>query len=516
MIGTPARASVPRDRDLQAAEMCLLIMALVAALFFVTIGIDRPIWHDDAHATFMAKQDFRSLIHQLSNDNNLPAFHTLLWATIRIFGDSEPALRSVAAFFYLAGAGFSVLLSWSVYRSRRAALYTAILYLTSIQLIRQAHSVRMYSMLGFLSAVSLFLYIHIFLGRRRRPFLYAAFWFVNSAGVLTQVWFFFVLLAEALFQLTRRRDRMRLIALLSGSGLAFVFIWGRIFLVQLHNGSTHWFPPFHPSFFVDVFVQFYGFRTLTLLLFAATAGTMVLAGRAAIGEFWRQESSRFFVLAVAVCLAGPLIISIFKPIYYPGRYTTVAFPALVVLLGAVLARFVPRLPALALCFIMLAGGGIAAALTRGGTALPNLSPGESDRTTAFYLASHAAPGDLVIFTSLTRPTTDYYLARLGASGRFLETSFPREIDAHGGWRDNHAMLEHRTDLCSEASELTARVAELARRSHRIWLYYGFDREVSDILKLRLDETLLLTETKPLRGPFHSSVLVYAARPEIAR
>jgi 4-amino-4-deoxy-L-arabinose transferase-like glycosyltransferase len=516
ITGHPPFAAAPRARARQSGEVCLLVIALAAAVFFIGIGIDRPIWHDDAHATFMAKQDFRSLLHELRNDNNLPAFHTLLWASLRVFGDSEPALRSIAAFFYLAGAGICALLAWSVYRNRRAALFAGVLYLSSIQLIRQAHSVRMYSMLGALSALSLLLYIRIFLEGRRRPLLYASFWLVNTIGLLTQVWFFFVLLAEGLFHLARRRDRMRMIALLAASGLVFVILWGPTFLAQLHNGSTHWFPSFHPSFFIDVFVQFYGFRGLAVLLFAACALAVALGERGAVREFWRGEPTRLLLLAAATCVAVPLMVSIFKPIYYPGRYTTVALPPLVVLLGAVLSRFVPRVPALVLCLVMLAGAGAAAVLTRGGTTFPNLPPEQSDRTTAAYLAGHAARGDAVVFTSLTRPTADYYFTRLGASGRFFETSFPREIDDHGGWRDNRAMLARREALRAEASGLATRLAQLAREGHRVWLYYGLDREVSDILKPMLDEKLLLTSRHALRGPCHNFLIEYAAGPENAR
>src|SRR5689334_5452297 len=151
----------------RAPEIALIGLAVAAAWIGILVGIGRPIWHDDANAVLMARQDFSGMWNALRQDNNLPAYYVLLWAWIRAFGESEPALRSLSALFYLAGAGIVAGLAFAMFRSRRAALYSAVLYAASTQLTAQAQSVRMYTLLGFLSAASMWLFVSIF---REGPF----------------------------------------------------------------------------------------------------------------------------------------------------------------------------------------------------------------------------------------------------------------------------------------------------------------------------------------------------------
>lgn len=180
------------------ADVCVAALTVAAALVFVTVGMGRPIWADDADTVRMASRGFAGLFAALRNDNNFPAYHVLLSLSIRAFGDSEPALRSLAAVFYLGTAGAVFALARSVYRDFRAALFAALLCIGSAQAISQAQSVRPYAMLAFLSVVSLLLFVRIFVKGEQTPRLYCAYLAVNSLGALTQAWFAFVLLAQLL------------------------------------------------------------------------------------------------------------------------------------------------------------------------------------------------------------------------------------------------------------------------------------------------------------------------------
>jgi hypothetical protein len=142
----------------------------------------------------------------------------------------------------------------------------------------------------------------------------------------------------------------------------------------------------------------------------------------------------------------------------------------------------------------------------------SLPPGQSDRTTAEYILQHAAPGDCVVFTNLTRAAADYYFRRAGAAKRFAETSFPEGLDRHAGWLDRAAMLRHPDALTAEAGRMAERLTAATRAGKRIWLYDGLPG-VSELLKSNLDTNLALAERHDLRGPFHGRLLVYSARPE---
>jgi hypothetical protein len=160
--------------------------------------------------------------------------------------------------------------------------------------------------------------------------------------------------------------------------------------------------------------------------------------------------------------------------------------------------------------MMLVTALVTAGIVQGGTVFRNLPPDHSDRSTAEYILRHAAPGDALVFTCLTRTPADYYFRRFGSAKRFVETSFPQELDEHPGWRDNTAMLRHSDALESEASALAARLAQFTRSGRRVWVYYGQDLEVADILKQKLDASLLPVGQKLMRGPCHNFVLAYAA------
>ena len=277
----------------------------------------------------------------------------------------------------------------------------------------------------------------------------------------------------------------------------------------MHNGSTHWLPPFQPWFVADALLQFYGYQWTSALVLGSVAVILIAARPGAARTFWQEAGVRTLWTTFAVCLATPLAVSIFKPIYYPARYSTIALPALVVLLGGMWTRLAPRPMGLALGYVLVLASAGSYVMNGGVTAYAELPPNQSDRTTAEYLVSHAAPGDAVVFTSLTRAAADYYLRRLGAEGRFVETSFPHEIDRHVGWRDAAAMLRHPAALEQEASELAGRLGRLGA-GHRVRLYYGADRTVSDFLKKRLDAALPQAGRHDLQGPFHTQLLVYQA------
>jgi|SRR5579871_187527 len=459
------------------ATAWLACLAVAAALISVTVGMNRPIWADDANAQWMARQGFGGLIAALKHDNNFPVYYILLSFWMRIFGDSEVALRSLATAFYLVAGGATFLLGRAISGSTRVGLYAAVFYLGSTQAIAQAQSVRMYSMMGFLAALSLWLFWQVFIEQKRgRVGAYVA---VNTLGALTQIWFWFVLLAQFA---VLRRDRKKFALLVTVPAVVFGVLWGPVFREQLHNGSTHWLPPFQPWYVADALLEFYGFAGIGLF---------------GVCAFFWQRSMRVVTTVLAVSLLAPLAVSVIKPIYYPGRYSIIALPALAVLLGSTLARFGSQRLGMALAsFVLLA--------SVGGHLRQSTAPNpEDDRATAAFIAQHAAGGDAVVFTSLTRATGDYYFQRLGAEKRFVEASFPAELDQHPGWRDDAAMLEHPEALEAEAERLAFYL-----RGKRVWLYYGYDAEVSGFLKRRLDAELRLEAAYPLSGPFHTQLLVY--------
>src|SRR5262249_23569193 len=153
-----------------------------------------------------------------------------------------------------AGAGLVAGFAFTMYRSRRAALYSAVLYAASTQLMAQAQSVRMYTLLGFLSAASMWLFVCIFRegavsetrplgsvtpmsGSDRHRLLHWLYVGVNAFGILTQIWFGFVIFGQLVYLMLWRRETLRkFLSCSAAAGLVFLAVWGPAFLVQLRSG----------------------------------------------------------------------------------------------------------------------------------------------------------------------------------------------------------------------------------------------------------------------------------------
>ena len=529
---------------LRKPDIYLAAITAAAALLFATVGCGRPIWADDACAQWIARHGLPALFAALRNDNNFPAYYVLLSFWMRLFGDSEPAMRSLAALFYLGGAAGTFLLARSVFRDWRAALYVAIFYVGSAQAIAQAQAVRMYSMLGFLTAISIWLFWRIFVQpltaghhprskgvanwaclptarpalsgeQQAQPGIVLAYLAINSIGMLTQIWFCFVLLAQFV---ALRRERKRFMSLAAGPALLLALLWGPALLAQLRNGSTHWLPPFRLWFVADSLLGLYatpiatvefGDWAIPVVGSAVLLMCAVLWWRPEAKTFRREPGIRILCTIGAVTVLAPLAVSIVKPIYAPHRYSIISLPPAAVLLGTTVARFASRPCAGAIAMFLLLTSAVWHIHERHQQPASPPPDWQNDRTTAAYIAHHARPSDAVVFTSLTRAAADYYFHRFGAEGRFLEASFPAELDRHPGWMDGAALLRHPEAVEHDAKQLFSRLSVLAGQGQTIWVYYGYDVTVSDFLKRKLDTQLTLQGRVDLHGPFHTQLLVYA-------
>ena len=295
--------------------------------------------------------------------------------------------------------------------------------------------------------------------------------------------------------------------------LPFTLLWFRPFLDQIQNADTaslnSWMPPFHWIFLPDVMVQYWGGPLEGIYFYAVCIVCIVL--RRSEGESFsaslRTPGVRQLIFLFAATVLIPIAVSVFKPIYSPGKYTTIALPALAILIGTLLTRSARRSLLLAFCYGLLVWTTVSHIQARND--FHGLPPGQSDSYTANYIAQHARRGDVVVFTSLSRPAVDFYLKRFGCGECFREVSFPSEMDSHPFWRDVPKMLENRSSLEAEAARTVAEWNQLtARDGTSIWMLYGYDTRVSRILKEQMDHHFSLEQRLDMYGPYHDSLFKY--------
>jgi hypothetical protein len=485
-------------------ESLLFAASLAAVAVYVAVGAGRPVWLDEANTISICSRSFSGIVEALQRANNFPLYFFLLSIWIRLFGDSEIALRVLSAIFYLAGGAAAFALGRRISSTSRGAWYSAFFYLSSPLAVLQAQNIRMYSLLGLLSALSTLFFIRLLFDDHQSQKTRALLVLVNAAGILTHVWFVFVLAAQLLAVMVFERERLR--AYLAGmaiAGLPFLALWLRPFSNQLQNGATNWMAVYPVRLLVLAPLEFYGvYMALPYYFMAAYAWTSAEGNKRA--PLLQERKIPLLFLVFAASMAFPLLVCFVRPIYYPGRYAIIALPPLAALLATVFSNLFPRVLLPLLCFPLLGLGVVSQVAHRNDVVNAETPIGQSDRATAQFLLEHAAPGDALVFTSLTRPAADYYLRRAGALGRFVEVNFPKENETHPSWEDAEA-ADRRSALEAEATATATRLAQIAASGRKVWFY---DNRVGDRLKRHLNSSLPEPRVHLFSGPYHDRILEY--------
>ena len=316
--------------------------------------------------------------------------------------------------------------------------------------------------------------------RARTGVLYVA---VNIAGTFTHIWFFFLLFAQiaSFLLLGDKREAKRFGLAMTLSLAPYSLVWLPTFLRQLSGSSEKAAWLSRPGLGdVGSVLFLYGgvlWLLLPILLIAWRKGGKPLHF---VLEPCRANPELVFILLTA--LGVPFLISFFKPVFY-SRFTIVVLPLFALIAGALGARAVGETGRRQLVWLLIV---ISAAV---GLTLRLMGNQCDSRWTAKYLASHVQEGDVVIFTSLSRLPTDYYLKRLKPQWSVWETSFPGEIDQHPGYEGSALKPGQQPRLRREADRLVGRIEASMEpgRRHRIFFLHGYRPETDRILKARLDK-----------------------------
>jgi mannosyltransferase len=492
--------SVPRGYP----ERMLAAAALIGIVVLLAVGINRPVWLDEANSVLIAGRGFQGIVDSLRRENNLPGYYFLLSLWMRLFGDSEIALRSLSALFYLSGAGAAAALGKRLSGEMRCGWYSGFFYILSPLAVRNAQNIRMYALLGLLSGLSILAFLKLFADKDRSLRTWIGFVAVTAVGLLTHVWFGFVVVGQFLALLVWERSEARRFAIAAAVAAAPLAVWWGPYLIeQSRDGATDWMARLSVPVAVTAATEFYGLVPAVILYMLAAA--MLARGRVPV-----TNHVRLLAVTLSASLAVPLLICAVKPIYWPGRYAIIALPALAALLGTTLPAL-PRPLLSGLCLLLMGFEVATHVAQRDAVPEAQLPEGQSDRTTASFLLQHAAPGDVIVFTSLTRAAADYYFRRAQAGKRFVEISFPQEVAEHLGWANPTVQPARQAALEAEAAATTGRLREIAAAGRKVWLYDGFAAPVSGILKEKIDSEWTLQNAYALSGPYHRRILEYDYR-----
>ena len=444
------------------------VLLVAALLRFLGIG-SASLWVDEANTYRIAAAELAEQRRLLWNDSSPPAYYLLLHAWMAVAGTSEAALRTLSALIAL----LLVAAVYALGRARlsdRVAFHAAWIVALSPAQIFYSQQARMYPLLALACLLSTWCLVRCV--EIPRPGRAAAYLLVTSLAILTHNFALFLLplhVGLVFFSGSLRRNLGFWSAVAAVVLLAFS-PWLPILFQQIKAPDTYsWFEPqwrrmgwgtplmatLHSFSATGHFIYFYfGEKSFlsgsNLPTFAFLALAFLAVAKSDGSGCDCRVPPRIWIGGL---VAIPLLLSLatswlFIPNYVPGRVDQAVYPAyaLLVAMGIVRVRWPWARVSFVLAVFLLG--------VIGSTRVSSESRG--DRVLATDIVGVHRNGDVIVCTSLTRASLDYYLERAGVDAEVV--SFPASTAEHLGGQDDALLLRNRSALVDEASALVERLS----------------------------------------------------------
>ena len=207
-----------------ADPLLLAIVGIAGALRFWHLGT-QSFWYDEYATVQVASRPLGDLLNAVAHHEGSPPLYFLLsWGWLRIFGDSDVALRTLSTVAGLLTVPIAYLIARELGQSRRTSRVAALLVATNPLLIWYSQEARPYALLVFVSAASLLWCVRAADQGRWRDFLFWGLW--SALALSTHYFAFFFVAVEAIWIFIAQRHQWRRLAttcsLLGAAGAAAV------------------------------------------------------------------------------------------------------------------------------------------------------------------------------------------------------------------------------------------------------------------------------------------------------
>ncbi len=463
-------------------ERGVLLSLLLLAVAVRTPSLGRhALWIDESNSVLIAGRDLSSVIDGLANDANPPLYYVLLHFWIGAFGDGEKAVRSLSLLFGV-GLVLAVFVSGRKFFGVGAGLGAAFLAAVNPLEVYYSQTARMYTLLPFVALLSMFFLVTALDGRRTRWWI--AYALAGAAALFTHNHGFFLLPGAWIAVFIVKKDGAFRRLLLAQAGMIALYLaWFPALVGQATEGARYnWIADmvsgiplyrmipasldaFTPGGALPRYFSYLGFGRSAVAAWTARAVMIALLALGAAALWRGRKNAPFAALAAGAFLVAPLLaasaVSIFIPVYLPGRYDFLVFPAFCLVAGAGLASVRPRVlvPALAAMLLVLSASALVPYYAS--------APREGDRLAAAYLARNAGRGDMIVFAGPRRSTVQYYLGRLGSNHMLL--SYPLSIAKHMGIYDRKSLAADPAALRRDAAEIVGRSRATLGEGGKLWV-----------------------------------------------
>jgi uncharacterized membrane protein len=332
-----------------------VLVVIAAALRFATLT-HQSLWFDEAQAVHEMRLSLGAMLRTWSaNEPNPPLYFVVAWLWTHVFGTGAAGLRSLSAVLGTATVPLVYLAARELV-SKRASLFAAGLITLSPFMIWYSQEAREYGLLAALSAASLIFFARLWRAPGARRDL--IWWTVFSAlALLTQYFAIFLVGAQALLLLYRKRDPAILVALVA---LALVEATLIPHLVAHQSHPAGWIDNFRLSVRIRQVPVAFGFSpqyqsqtalNFGLLAAAALAGAMIAL--LLVGADGRELRGAALAAGLAAfVLLVPLVLALVGHDYYEPRALIPAMIPLAVAVGAACAASGARVPGAVLALLL--------------------------------------------------------------------------------------------------------------------------------------------------------------------
>ncbi len=160
----------------------LVVLASMVVGTVIRLDVPRGLWLDEAVSVSEARMPYGAMLHRLATtDVHPPLYFTVLWATIRLIGHGDYAVRVPSILFGIALIPMVYLLGKEAYDRRTGAVAAVIVSVAPI-LVWYSQEARMYMMLMVFGVAALWAQLRIL----RRGGWYP--WVVYTLATVAMVW----------------------------------------------------------------------------------------------------------------------------------------------------------------------------------------------------------------------------------------------------------------------------------------------------------------------------------------
>lgn len=418
----------------------------------------KSIWIDEGSSVSFAKMSWATLWRAIANEEGALGFYYVilkLWLTL---GDSELMLRLPSAIFATLSIPFVYAIGARVW-SHGAGLGAAVLLATNAFFVRYGQEARPYALALFLVVVATYVFVRA--NEKNSWAWWATYAVAGALAAYAHLHSSFVIAGHAttLFLLPDVRARLPR-AVTAYIAMLALLIPMALFVITGDKGQIDWLPEPTAPLVEGAFLKLSGSLGWGLaalyaigLVACLSLGLFVLIRS---GRSVRSWAPIMVITAFAFVFGGSLIVSTYKPIFYP-RYLIVALPAMTLACGIVvssLRRWWLVVPVLGL-LVTLAWPAIPAYYEEDGLSWPEI---------VGIVGENSLPEDAAIFIEPTsRRPFEYYVERSGGN------DWPHAVYPAGEWGTYPLTLR---PFRMEAEPLSA---EAAQRD-RVWLVARLPRD----------------------------------------